>query len=295
METTVSDYILAIGDRTYSSWSLRGWLPFAKFDIPVTVRMAPMKTPEFVEMLEEFGAGATVPALRSGDVIATDSMAIAETLADNHPQLWPQDPVARAHARSLTAEMHSGFGALRVACPMNLRRCYDGFVPDEDVAKNVARIEALWAEARGRFGAGGPWLYGSYSLADVFYAPVAMRFATYQLAQSQDAKDYVAAHLNDPSFRQWRAMGAAENRVRDYYDKDLPEVAWPGPQTLPARAVTGVAAVNSHCPYSGKPIAADGLADINGTVVGFCNSFCRDKTVADPEAWPKAMALVAQG
>lgn len=288
----MKDYALAIGDRTYSSWSLRGWLMFAGFDIPVRVESALMKTPEFAAMLEGFGGGSTVPAMRFGDVIVRDSIAMAETLAERHEGLWPEDPVARGLARSMVAEMHAGFGALRGACPMNLRRCYDGFAPEADVLADVARIEALWTEARSRFGDGGPWLFGGYSLADVFYAPVAMRFASYRLPVGAVARDYVGTHLADRNLRQWRAMGIAENHLRDGYDFDLPDAGWPGPAAIAARPVDAVTAINGDCPYSGKPVAADSLAEIAGVVVGFCNRFCRDKTVADPAAWPRAMALV---
>jgi glutathione S-transferase len=188
-------YVLAIGDRAYSSWSLRGWLPFAKFGIPVTVRLCRLYAAEFPAMLGEgFGAARTVPALRIEEAGAPafalwDSLAVAETLAERHPGLglWPEPPAAWAMARALAAEMHSGFAALRSACPMNLRRSYAGFAPDADVLADLARIEALWASARSLHGAehGGtgaePWLFGAYSLADVFFAPVAARVATYGL------------------------------------------------------------------------------------------------------------------
>ena len=285
-------YELAIGDRTYSSWSLRGWLMFVKFDIPVTVRSAVMKTPAFTQLLADFGNARTVPAMRNGDVIVSDSLAMAETLAEQHPLMWPEDPVARGVARSLVAEMHAGFSALRAACPMNLRRCYDGFAISDAVRSDVARIDMMWQDARRRFGSRGPWLFGEYSLADVFFAPVAMRFATYQLPVSDVASDYISAHMHDRDFRQWRACGLAENHVRDYYDLDLPERAWPGPAALQAKAVRVGEAINANCPFSAQPVVSQGLADLNGTVIGFCNGFCRDKFVADPEAWPKAMAVL---
>ena len=284
-------YTLAIADRLYSSWSLRGWLMFIKFDLPVKTRFAPMRTPAFAEMLSDFGLARTVPAMKSGDLVVRDSLAMAETLAERHPDagLWPEDPAARGAARSMVAEMHAGFTALRGACPMNLRHAYADFAPSPEVLADVARIETLWQDA-GRFAAGGPWLFGAYSLADVFFAPVAMRFATYGLG-TETSRDYIAAHLTDPAFRRWRAMGFAENRVMESYDLDLPRLPWPGPAPLPASPVLDRTPVNAACPYSGDPVSPEALADIDGTVVGYCNTFCRDKSVADAEAWPQTMAL----
>jgi glutathione S-transferase len=229
-------YVLAIGDRSYSSWSLRGWLAFARFRIPVTLRPAPMATPDFAAVLAGFGAARTVPALRieaagGPPVVVWDTLAIAETLAERHPDaaLWPADPVARGLARTLAAEMHSGLGALRAACPMNLRRAYVGFRPEPAVRADLARIEALWGYARAARTSDGPWLLGGYCLADVFFAPVAARIAGYDLPVGAEAAAYVAAHLTDPAFREWRAAALAEPRALPRYDLDLPERPWPGP------------------------------------------------------------------
>jgi glutathione S-transferase len=229
-------YVLAIGDRAYSSWSLRGWLPFAAFAIPVTLRFCRLYTPEFSATLAEgFGPARTVPALRiedrAGDLVLWDSLAIAETLAERHPDLplWPEPPAARAMARALAAEMHGGFTALRTACPMNLRRSYAGFAPDAAVRADLARIEALWSAARARHGGAGPWLFGAYSLADVFFAPVATRVATYGLPMGSAAMAYVEAHLADPAFRAWRAEALADPVIQAIYELDLPQRPWPGP------------------------------------------------------------------
>jgi glutathione S-transferase len=132
-------------------------------------------------------------------------------------------------ARALAAEMHSSFAALRSACPMNLRRCYVGFAASDAVLADLARIEALWAMARAAHGTGEPWLFGAYSLADVFFAPVAARIATYGLPLGEAAAAYAAAHLSDPAFREWRAAGLADPFVQKHYDLDLPEQPWPGP------------------------------------------------------------------
>jgi glutathione S-transferase len=174
------DYELAIGDRSYSSWSLRGWLVFAKAGVPVKTVSGRLYSDDFKRLLAQFEPAALVPALRlpSGLVIG-ETLAIAETLAERQPQaqLWPEDPEARAMARWLAAEMHAGFSALRSHCPMNLRLSYESCDPPAAVMQDLARIEALWAMARGRFGAAGPWLFGRFSIADAFFAPVAARVA----------------------------------------------------------------------------------------------------------------------
>ena len=293
---------LAIAERSYSSWSLRGWLLCSLTGAPLTVRHAPLRTPEFAALMEAFAPARTVPALEiadpAGPVRLWDTMAIAETLAERFPEagLWPGDPAARAAARSVAAEMHGGFAALRRACPMALERAYAGFEAPEEALADAARVEELWAWARGRWGRGGPWLFGArYGAADAFYAPVAARFATYGLARSDVARDYVAAHDADPAFRRWRAMGVAEGARVARYEFDLPEAPRAGPAPRPARAVAeaeGRTAVNAACPYSGRPVRADSLAEIDGRVIGFCNPFCRDKSVADAEAWPALSPLL---
>lgn len=288
-------YTLAIGDRTYSSWSLRGWLLFGAFDIPVSLKTAHMYTDEFPEMLEAFSLARTVPALKidGQDQAVWDSLAIAETLHERHPDagIWPKAAEDRALARVLCAEMHSGFGALRDDCTMNLEYAYTDFQPSDAVKSDLARLEQLWDLALSK--SGGPWLFGAYSAADVFYAPVASRVATYGLKVGEQAQAYVEAHLNDGAFRRWRAMGRAQNYVQPVYQLPFTKGPWPGPAPLPARPVKGVAAKNELCPYSDKPISPDSLAEIDGQVIGFCNTFCRDKSVADADAWPKLVALLA--
>ena len=286
-------YELAIGDRTYSSWSLRGWLLFAGFNIPVSTKTAHMYTDAFPELLEDFKPSKLVPAAKMDGATVWDSLAIAEELNTRHPDrnMWPTDPAARAHARSMAAEMHSGFYALREYCTMNLEYGYSDFKPNEDVLKDIARIELLWADAKSKFGTDGPWLYSTYSIADVFYAPVATRFATYGLPRSDLAEAYIQTHLSDQTFRQWRAMGRAQNYQQAVYQLDFTKTDWPGPKPLPAKAVEdGANSVNAECPYSGKTLHY--FLELDGKTYGFCNPFCRDKTVADPEAWPQFMALI---
>jgi glutathione S-transferase len=288
-------YDLAIGDRAYSSWSLRGWLLFDAFGLPVRVQHARLYTDDLPRLLEGFFPARTVPVMRTAEgTVVAESLAIAEELASRHPEagLWPKDPAARAVARMLAAEMHAGFTALRSHCPMNLRISYTGCDPTDAVLADLARLETIWSWARRETGAQGPWLCGAYSAADAFFAPVAGRIAGYNLPVGAEAAACVAAHLAHPSFRRWRAMGFADGADQEFYRRDYPRRPWPGPAPLAARAVDSGPAVNAACPYSGKPVTH--FLETGGRIYGFCNAFCRDKTVADPEAWPKFVALLAE-
>ena len=281
---------LAIGDRAYSSWSLRGWLLFDAFGLPVKLRTARLYSDEVAAVLADFAPARTVPAVRLADgTVVMESLAIAEELAARHPGagIWPADPRARAAARSVAAEMHAGFRPLREHCAMNLRVSYLDCAPPAAVLADIARLEAIWAWALEI--SGGPWLGGVYSAADAFFAPVAARIAGYNLPVGPQAQAYVDAHLAHPSFRRWRAMGLVDGADQDAYRRDWPQRPWPGPKVLPARAVEGTAAENAACPYSGNPVTH--VMELEGRRFGFCNAFCRDKTVADPEAWPAFMAL----
>jgi glutathione S-transferase len=291
LEKTMT-YDLVIGDRGYSSWSLRGWLLFDAFGIPVRVRTARLYTDELATLLKEFFPGRTAPTIRTPDgTVIPESLAIAEELASRHPDagIWPGEPKARATARVLAAEMHAGFTALRNHCPMNLRVSYTGCAPPDAVLADLARLQVIWAWARDQTRPDGPWLCGDYSAADVFFAPVAARIAGYNLPVGPEAQAYVAAHLTHPSFRRWRAMGLVDGPDQDFYRRDYPTRPWPGPASLAAKAVPGTDAENTVCPYSSKPVTD--VMEISGRRIGFCNPFCRDKTVADPEAWPKFMTL----
>jgi glutathione S-transferase len=285
-------YDLVIGDRAYSSWSLRGWLLFDAFGLPVKLHIARLYTDELPTLLKQFHPGKTAPTMRTPDgVVVPETIAIAEELASRHPEagLWPTDPKARAVARVLAAEMHAGFTALRSHCPMNLRVSYEDCAPPQAVLDDLARLELIWDWARAETGV-KVWLAGDYSAADAFFAPVATRIATYNLPVSDRAMDYVQAHLAHPSFRRWRAMGLVDGADQEFYRRPYPRRLWPGPVPMAARAVEGTEAENAACPYSGKPVTH--VLEMQGRRFGFCNAFCRDKTVADPEAWPAFMALL---
>jgi glutathione S-transferase len=285
-------YDLAIGDRGYSSWSLRGWLLLDAFGIPVKSHTARLYTDELAKLLKGYAPARTVPALRTPQgIVVYDTLAMAEELATLHPEAghWPSVAQARATARSLAAEMHSSFSALRNHCPMNLRVSYSDCQATEAVLTDLARIEHIWAQARQMTSPKGPWLCGEYSAADAFFAPVAARIAGYNLPVGTAAMAYVQAHLAHPSFRCWRAMGLVDGADQPNYFRSYPLRDWPGPKVLAAKAVNNGPSVNATCPYSGDPVTH--FMEMGGNVWGFCNAFCRDKTVADPEAWPKFMAI----
>ncbi|MGG7568314.1 glutathione S-transferase [Rhodovulum sp. DZ06] len=293
---------LFIQERTLSSWSLRGHLLMDIAGRSYTPRLIPGGKGFHDRLPPEIAPATTVPALQLEDgPFVWDTLAIAETLAEMAPDrpLWPADRAARAFARAITAEMHSGYGALRDACSMNITLAFEGFEVSEAVRKDVDRLEERWAMARARFGEGGPWLFGAeFTAADAFMAPLATRLLTYGIPVGAVAQAYCAAVVNYGPFRRWRAMGLAEGPVPTRYDLPLPKAPWPGPAPRPAKAlaegeVPVSAAVNAACPYSGKPVAADSLAEIDGKVIGFCNTFCRDKSVADADAWPKLAPLLA--
>ena len=284
-------YDLVIGDRAYSSWSLRGWLLFDAFGIPCQIHRARLYTDELPNLLKSYHPARTAPTIRTPDgIVMPESLAIAEELASRHPDagIWPAGR-GRAVARVLASEMHAGFTALRSHCPMNLRVSYTDCAPPKAVLDDLARLETVWEWAWDQTGSDG-WLCGPYSAADAFYAPVATRIATYNLPVSPRAMAYVQAHLAHPSFRRWRAMGMVDGPDQEFYRRDYPTRPWPGPAPLPARPVDGTHSENDACPYSGKPVSH--VLELEGRRFGFCNAFCRDKTVADPEAWPAFMALL---
>ncbi len=219
---------LIIGNRTYSSWSLRGWLACKLSGLPFDTEVVPMDTPEW-----ESGAAkgllpaGKVPVLWDGDIAVWDSLAITDWLADQvtdeaaRERFWPADRAARALARSMSAEMHSGFQALRSTCGMNLQRDYPDYNASPEVLADVARIDALWTEARTRFGSARaePFLFGAFRAADVMYAPVATRCKTFGLPLSDTSADYVAAVLAHPWLVEWTAAARAETYPfnRDYF------------------------------------------------------------------------------
>ncbi|WP_170427067.1 glutathione S-transferase [Ruegeria arenilitoris] len=286
-------YDLFIGDRLFSSWSMRGWLMLEKFGLPYRSHMIGLYSGTMAEDMKPLAPARLVPALRLPDgTVVGESLAMAETLAELHPEagLWPDDPAARATARWLCAEMVAGFTALRGQCPMQLKHCWQGFEPSPETRADLDRIEALWAHARDVSGAASGPLFGQYSLADVFYTPVAARIIGYGLPVSDANRAYCIELLSDLSVRQWRAMGLTVRYEPFPYAMDLPSEPWPIGEVSRAIPVPGNAAINDACPYSGKPVVD--VLELDGQRWGFCNRFCRDKTVADPGAWPKFSSMI---
>lgn len=222
-------YELYIGDRAFSSWSLRGFLMLDAFGLPYNEHMFGLYAGTMAHDMKPLAPARLVPALRTpeGTVIG-ESLAIAETLAERHPEAghWPADPAARATARWLCAEMVGGFSALRGECPMQLFRVWEGFDPSDAVRADITRIEVLWRHAA-TLKTEGDWLFGAYSLADVFYAPVAARMVGYDLPLSPSARDYALQSLAHPCVQAWRAQGIKATYDPMPYDLGLPNRAWP--------------------------------------------------------------------
>ena len=293
------DYTLYVGDYAYSSWSLRGWLLLDAFGMPFTKQYAHMKTDAFEALKAQMAPSQLVPALSISDgtrapVIVWDSLAMAETLHEYHPQAgyWPKGASARPTARSIAAEMHSGFTALRGACPMNMRRAYDGFPVSDAVQADLDRLSLIWAHARARRTDDGPFLFGAFSAVDAFFGPVASRITTYGLNMNEEDTAYVAAILGHDSVRRWRAMGIADGHIQAHYEFEYAARPNPHDPEITGTVVHGVQAINAHCPFSGKNVSAEGLVEVEGKVIGFCNPFCRDKVAADPMCWPEVAAML---
>lgn len=203
---------LVIGNRNLSSWSLRPWLAMKANGLVFDEELVRLDTPEFAPAVARYGAAGRVPILVDGDVVVWDSLAIVEHLAGRFPEgrhWWPGDDALRAHARSAVAEMHSGFARVRATMPMNLARAPEPVGPDAATRTEIARIEQLWGEALRR--SGGPFLYGDFSIADAFFAPVATRFRSYAVAlQEAPSADYVGRIHDWPDFRTWREAALRE-------------------------------------------------------------------------------------
>ena len=214
---------LYLGNKNYSSWSLRGWLvtklsgePFEEVPVPL-VGVAPNPANR------AFSPSGLVPCLHDGDIIVWDSLAIAEHFAERHPDMWPADAVARGWARSISAEMHSGFAALRNDMTMCIRERVDVRPWSAKLAADIERVTRIWDESRRRFGAGGAFLCGRYSIADCFYGPVAFRFQTYGVKPRGAASAYLEALLAHPDMQAWQRAALAETAI---VDADEPRILY---------------------------------------------------------------------
>jgi glutathione S-transferase len=205
-------YALYIGNKNYSSWSLRGWLAAKVSGAPFREVLTPFSNTGD-SGFRAFSPTARVPCLHDGNTVVWDSLAIAEYLAERHPGMWPADAVARAYARCVAAEMHSGFGSLRNEMAMCIRERVDVRPWSEGLAADIARVTEIWNEGRRRFPEGGAYLCGAFSLADAFYAPVAFRFRTYGVRLEGAAAAYHRALLEHPFLREWEAAALAETAI----------------------------------------------------------------------------------
>ncbi|MBA5777974.1 glutathione S-transferase family protein [Stappia sp. F7233] len=206
---------IIIGNKTYSSWSLRAWLAVRLTGEVFEEELVPLDTPEFAATMRSLSPAGKVPTLIDGDITVWDSLAIVEYLAETYPDagLWPKDRAARAHARAITAEMHSGFMALRSGYPMNFRRHGQARKNPPDASRDIERISAIWREARECFGDGGAFLFGAFSAADCFYAPVVNRFLAYDLPLGPIEKAYAEAVYDHPYMLEWRDAASREEWV----------------------------------------------------------------------------------
>jgi glutathione S-transferase len=206
---------IIIGNKNYSTWSLRGWLAVKHTGLPFEEVKIDLYTPHSKAELLKHSPTGMVPALIDGDITVWDSLAIIDYCATTTPEKfwWPKDRAAYAFARSISAEMHSGFMGLRTHASMNLKARWTGLTLGESVAKDVARIDALWSEAREKFGAGGDFLFGEFSAADMMFAPVVTRFETYGFEISPTARTYMDAVLAHPLMVEWTKEGVTETAI----------------------------------------------------------------------------------
>jgi len=202
--------LLLIGNKNYSSWSLRPWLLMKQADIDFDERVIPLYNDDSRQAILRHSPSGKLPCLIDGDLKVWDSLAICETVAERRPQLWPADCAARAHARALSAEMHSGFAALRTRLPMNIRADLAGKRIEIDAERDIARIVEAWSACRSRHAADGPFLFGAFSVADAMFAPVCFRFRIYGVPLPAAAADYRDVMLALPAMQQWAAEAHAE-------------------------------------------------------------------------------------
>jgi glutathione S-transferase len=213
---------LVIGNKNYSSWSMRPWLALRASNIPFEEIFIPLYTdnPSDKDRILDFTRSGKVPCLIDGDVTVWDSLSIIEYLAERFPEakLWPDDRAARAHARSISAEMHSGFLPLRNECGMNLHRPIRSVPLSADARANIARIDQIWSECRTRHSKSGPFLFGAFGAADAMFAPVVHRFRSYAIDVTPAAKAYMDTMMALAAFVEWTRAGLAETLVIEKFE-----------------------------------------------------------------------------
>ena len=217
---------LVIGNKNYSSWSMRPWIGMKAAGIAFDETVISLDAPDFKLRLAKLSGTGKVPVLIDGDTHVWESLAILEYVAEKFPQagLWPADAAARAHARAISNEMHAGFVPLRRHLPMNLWRPVQKRHLTSEAAANVKRIDAMWSDCRARFGQGGPFLFGKFSAADAMYAPVVARFHTYAVEVGAAARAYMDAMMALPAWAEWTAAALQEEWVLPEDEVDWPTV-----------------------------------------------------------------------
>ncbi len=212
---------LVIGNKNYSSWSMRPWLALRASNIPFEEIFISLYTGAAdKQRILDFSRAGKVPILIDGNLAIWDSLAIIEYAAERFPekQLWPEHPAQRAHARSVSAEMHSGFAALRNECGMNLHRPIRAVELSDDARANIARVEEIWADCRERYGKSGPYLFGAFSAVDAMFAPVVHRFRTYAVAVTKGTQSYMDTMMALPAFAEWTKAGLAETIIIEKFE-----------------------------------------------------------------------------
>ena len=204
---------LIIGNKNYSSWSFRAWLVLAKIDLPFEEVRVPLMVDVAREELLRYSPSGKVPVYQEGDLVVWDTLAIFDFLPERHPGLWPEKREHRALARSISAEMHAGFSALREAMPMNCRATGRQVEITAGVERDIRRVQEIWEQCRSAFGKGGPWLMGPFSIADAMFAPVVTRFHTYGVPCPPTVAAYRDHVLQDPCVRQWFEAGRNEKET----------------------------------------------------------------------------------
>jgi len=217
---------LIIGNKNYSSWSLRPWIAMKVAGIAFDEEVISLNAQDFKARVTKISGTGKVPALVDGDAQIWESLAILEYLAETHPdaRLWPADPAPRALARAIAAEMHAGFVPLRRHLPMNMWRPVMPRQLTAEVESNVRRIEAMWTDCRKRYGAGGAFLFGGFGAADAMYAPVVSRFHTYAVEVGAVARAYMDAVMALPAWGEWRTAALKEPWVLQEDEVDWPTV-----------------------------------------------------------------------
>lgn len=215
--------MLVIGNKNYSSWSMRPWMALKATGIPFSETVIPLYTTAAdKQRILDVTKSGKVPALIDDDITVWDSLAIIEYLAERFPEasLWPKDRAARAHARSISAEMHSGFMALRNECGMNIHRPVASKKLSDDAHANIARVQQIWTDCRARYGGQGGYLFGDFTGADAMFAPVVHRFRTYDIPLTPPVRDYMTVMLANPAFRQWTEDALAETLIIPKFETD---------------------------------------------------------------------------